>query len=167
MTFPGRKALIGLALGAICVLPLTPATAAEADCLAQYETLSLKTFHVVLTTPKKVYDVDDLVPVQVEVSRPAHEDPLGQNQPIDPPTSQPAEGVLVGIGLQVGRTYLFGIGTTDDVGKTTINVPLPEYVPAGKVFARSLAWNIVLDTTCLRVEEQGYAERKNFFTVRK
>src|SRR5918999_3760457 len=106
MTFRGRKALAGLALGALFVLPLETATADEAGCTVQFETVSLKTFHVVLTTPKKVYDVDDVVPVQVDVTRPAHEDPLGQDQQIDPPTSQPAEGVTVGIGLQVGRTYL-------------------------------------------------------------
>ncbi|MFN2525912.1 MAG: hypothetical protein ABR505_06570, partial [Actinomycetota bacterium] len=97
---------------------------------------------------------------------PAHEDPLGQDQPMDPPASEPASDVTVGLGLQVGRTYLFGIGRTDDAGKATIRVPLPTYVPPGSVFARSLAWNELVNTTCLIVEEQGYTEQKNFFSVR-
>lgn len=165
---PRRKAvLVGVAIALLGALPSAPATASEDSCAVDYETMTLKTFHVVLKVAKKVYKVGDVVPVQVEVTRPAHEDPANQNQPIDPPASEPAPDVLVGLGLQVGRTYLFGIGTTDDEGKTTINVPLPDYVPAGKVFARSLAWNKLVDTTCLIVEEQGYAERTNFFTVKR
>lgn len=168
MRLTGRKAVLGVLAGALLALPAAPAVAAGTNsCRTEFETVTLRTFNVVLKTPKKVYSIDDTVPVQITVTRPAHEDPAGQRQPIDPPVSQPAQGVYVGLGLQVGRTYLFGIGTTDDQGKATINVPLPDYVPAGKVFARALAWNVIADTTCLKVEENGYTERTNFFTVKK
>ncbi len=161
-----RQVLVAVLAGALVVLP-GPLAAEAGTCAVAYETVQLKTLHVVLKVEKKVYRVGNVVPVQAEVTRPAHEDPANQRQPIDPPVSQPAANVYVGLGLLVGRTYLFGIGTTDGEGKTTIRVPLPEYVPAGRVFARSLAWNKLVETTCLIVEEQGYTEEKNFFTIKK
>lgn len=161
----GSRSLIAIIAGSLLASPTIPAAAAEDSCAAQYETVQMKTFHVVIQTPRKVYKIDNVVPINVEVTRPAHEDPLGQDQPIDPPVSEPAEGVNVGVGLQVGRSYLFGIGMTDADGKTSIRVPLPSYLPEGNVFARSLAWNILVNTTCLIVEEQGYTEERNFFRV--
>ncbi|MFN2526671.1 MAG: hypothetical protein ABR505_10510, partial [Actinomycetota bacterium] len=112
----GRKAAIVVLAAALMTPPLSPAGAAKQSCAAMFETVQLKTFHVVISTAKKVYRVGETVPIDIEVTRPAHEDPLGQDQPMDPPASEPASDVTVGLGLQVGRTYLFGIGRTDDAG---------------------------------------------------
>jgi len=129
------------------------------------EVVSLRTFHLEVKPDKKVYRVGDTAKINVTVTRPAHEDPAGLGIPIDPPMSFPAEDVNVGIGLRVGDVYLFGYSRTNADGLAVVKVPIKSYTPAGKAMADAYAWKTVVDTTCAKVEENGYRQLPNLFTV--
>lgn len=132
------------------------------------EVIPLYTLHADIETDKKVYRVGDTVKVSATVTRPGHEDPAGQGIPMHPPASAPAEGMNVGIGIQVGRVFLFGFGPpTDARGKTTIPVKIQPYTPAGKAMLDAFAWKVQAEPPCFTVEERGYTSIPNAFTVKK
>ena len=131
------------------------------------ETVVLKTFHLVVDSPKKTYKVGENAVINVTVTRPAQEDPLGQGIPIDPPQSEPAANINVGIGLRVGDVFLFGHSMTNDQGKAAVKVKLEPWTPTGPAIADAFAWNIVQDTPCLRIEENGYMQKPHIFHVIK
>ncbi|MEA2447600.1 MAG: hypothetical protein QOK47_1237 [Actinomycetota bacterium] len=145
-------------------LSFAPSFAAPACAM---ETVSLKTFYLVVKSDKKVYKIGDTAVIKVNVSRPADQDPLGNGIPIDRPTSQPAENVNVGIGLRVGDVFLFGHSMTDANGDASVKVKLEPWTPPGNAIADAFAWNIVQDTPCLRIEENGYQQAPNIFRVIK
>ncbi len=150
------------------MVPLLPVPAVAASACADaalMEVVQLTTMHVEVEADRKSYRVGDVAQILVQVSRPAHEDPLGQDVPVDPPMSQPADNVNVGIGVQVERVYLFGVGRTDDEGRALIKVRIPPYTPVGKAYVRALAWSTVVDTVCLTVEEYGYTQEPGLFAV--
>ena len=132
---------------------------------ALLETVGLRTYKVEVKPAKKSYKVGDVAQVHVAVTRPAEEDPLGQGIPVESPESFPAEGVNVGIGLRVGDIFLFGHNVTDAEGRTTVKVKIARYAPAGKASADAYAWKTQVDSPCARVEENGYTQVQNIFTV--
>ena len=157
-------------LGLIAVTAFLSATFVVAPSSARpacAETVVLKTFHLVVESDKKVYKVGDTAKINVTVTRPAHEDPAGQNIPIEPPFSEPAANVDVGIGLRVGDVFLFGHSMTDENGKAAVKVRLEPWTPSGQAIADAFAWHIIQDTPCLRIEENGYQQKPNIFQVVK
>lgn len=154
------KALAALAGAALSMLP--PAASA-APCGS--EVIPLTTFHLDITIPKRSYAVGQSAVFNVTVTRPAHEDPLGQGIEMPPPHSSPAEGVPVGVGLIVDDVYLWGLGRSDAQGKTRIKVPLKSYTPAGMAQARAFAQRTVVDTPCLTINEIGYRPMPDAFRV--
>lgn len=131
------------------------------------EVVALRTYHLEVEPTKKAYRVGETAQINVTVTRPAHEDPAGQGIPIDPPESFPAEGVNVGIGLRIGDVFLFGHSVTDSEGLAKVRIPIKSYTPAGKAMADAYAWKTAADTPCLRVEENGYRQLPDLFTVFK
>lgn len=132
---------------------------------ALLETVGLRTYRVEVKPDKKSYRVGDLAKVHVTVTRPAEEDPIGQGIPINSPESFPAEGVNVGIGLRIGEVFLFGHNVTDAEGHTLVKIKIASYAPPGEASADAYAWKTQVDSTCARVEENGYTSVPNLFTV--
>ena len=99
--------------------------------------------------------------------RPSKEDPAGLGIYQEPPDQRPAENVNAGIGLRVGDVFLFGHGMTDANGVADVEVKLESWTPAGTALADAFAWNVLQDTPCLRLEENGYVQKPNVFKVIK
>lgn len=142
---------------------LTGSAPASAAC--GVEIVPLTTLHLEIETTRPVYEVGESAVFNVVVSRPAHEDPLGQGIEIPPPHSFPAEDVPVGIGLMVDDVYLWGLGRTNGDGMTSIKVPLKSYTPEGIAQARAFAQKTLVDTPCLTVNEIGYRPLPDAFRV--
>ncbi|MDQ3987506.1 MAG: hypothetical protein M3280_13540 [Actinomycetota bacterium] len=159
-----------LATGAIAAVIATAgvATPARAGACApgtMMETVNPRTFHVDIKPFKKSYSIGEVVPVQVTVSRPAEEDPLGLGVSYERPVSFPAEEVNVGVGISVGRAFLPGYGFTNGKGKATVKLLLARYVPKKTAHVRAFAYKEAFRSPCLTVEEQGYANQPNAFKI--
>ncbi|HVF53657.1 MAG TPA: hypothetical protein VNC78_08645 [Actinomycetota bacterium] len=167
----GSVAAACLLIGALAVpASATPAPAsAPLPCGASggMEIVQLRTFYVDVQIPKKTYRVGQTAIFNMTVTRPAHEDPLGNGIPVDPPQSEPAEGVSIGVGLIIDDVYLFGLGVTDTEGKSSIKVKLKSYTPAGMAQARAFAKKNVADSPCLVIDEIGYRPMPDAFKVIK
>lgn len=124
---------------------------------AGMETISLLTFDLEVADVKPVYAIGDVVTVDVAVTRPAKEDPLGNGIPMDRPYVEPVPGVIVGVGLYIGRVFLPGAAITDEQGVAHIRIKLESYAPKGKRVDTSVyAWKVLQETTCASVQEYGY-----------
>lgn len=173
-TMRKRTALL-VATGILAALLVVAPASSAAACSSRnvramvrsgaIEVVALRTYHLEVEPSQKTYKVGDTAKINVVVTRPAHEDPAGQGIPIDPPQSFPAEGVNVGIGLRIGDVFLFGHSVTNADGLAVVKVPIKSYTPAGKAFADAYAWKTAADTPCLRVEENGYRQMPDLFTV--
>ena len=158
-----RLAVIAAFVLVAAVFPGAPAMAA-ANCSS--ETIVLTTFHVQLKAMKSTYRIGDTAKIAVQVSRPAHHDPVGAGVDWgEPPQSFPAEGVNVGVGIQVNGVFLPGFTVTDQDGKGIAKIKLLNYVPEGIAAASVLAWMTQAQTPCLALEEQGFAFNPAIFKV--
>ena len=174
------KRLVSLLAAAGLVAALAPspaaADAAGIPCRAlmapalragtAMEQLQLRTFHIQVSAPKKTYRRGSTAKLNVTVTRPAHEDPLGAGAPMDPPVGMPAEGVNVGAGVSMGDVFVFGHAVTNSAGKATVPLKIPSSAGKGVARADVLAWQRVVDTPCLIIEEQGYRHQPGIFKVR-
>ena len=131
------------------------------------ETVALRTFHVVISSPKKAYAIGDTAIVHAKVTRPAHEDPLQLGVTWDPPRSFPAEEVNVGIGLRVGDVFLFGFGETDENGEVDVKVKIQPYTRPGTAMVDAFSWERQFESPCANVEENGYTFAPRLFKVVK
>lgn len=158
------------------LLSFGPAAAAAQACSSRsvrtmlrsgnaLEVVSLRTYHLEVKADKPSYKVGDTAVINITVTRPAHEDPLGQGIPVDPPQSFPAEDVNVGIGLRIGDVFLFGHALTNAEGLAKVKVDIKSYTPAGKANADAYAWKTVHEAPCARVEENGYTNKPDLFRV--
>lgn len=129
------------------------------------EVVALKTFHLVVKPIKTQYQVGDTAKIQVTVTRPAHEDPAGLGIQQEPPESFPAEGVNVGMGLRIGDVFLFGHAISNADGKAVVKIKIKSYTPSGMAMVDAYAWRTVADTTCAKVEEEGYRQMPDLFKV--
>lgn len=178
------KRFAGLASAASLVAVLLPGATTTASALAcsggamnvmrngaSNETIALKTLHIQIKPPKKVYKIGQVVKIPVTVTRPGEEDPLDMGQPVERPFVMPAEDVNVGVGLVVNDVFLPGFGITDAEGKTTIKIKVEKWVKPGKAHASFYAWRVptvgpvALETVCARVEEWGFRPIPNLFKV--
>lgn len=115
---------------------------------------------------KKSYRIGDVAKVSVTVSRPAGEDPFGNGVPVSRPASVPASDIYVGVGVNLGDVFLPGFAVTDVQGKATVKIPIKSYAPPKKAQVSVYAYHTDLDTACFRLEENGYQEYKNMFSVK-
>jgi hypothetical protein len=121
------------------------------------ETIALLTFDLEVAKTKPTYSIGDVVAVDVTVTRPAKEDPLGNGIPMDRPYVEPVAGAIVGVGLYIGRVFLPGAAITGADGVAHVKIKLEDYAPAGKKVDTSIyAWRVVQETTCATVQEYGY-----------
>ena len=124
------------------------------------ETATLRTFHLEVEQPKKTWKIGETAVINVTVTRPANEDPLGEGEPMpwtERPYIEPAPGAIVGVGLHIGRVFLPGAAITDENGLAKVRIKIENYAPAGKVVDASVyAWRVLQETQCLTVQEDGY-----------
>ncbi len=124
------------------------------------ETLTFRTFHVEVEPFKKIYKIGDIATIDVKVTRPANEDPLGEGTPMpwtDRPYVEAAPGAIVGVGLHIGRVFLPGAALTDDNGDAKIRIKIENYAPANQIIDASVyAWRVVQESQCLTIQEDGY-----------
>lgn len=129
--------------------------------------LVLRTYHVDAKPSKKVIAPGEKLTVDVTVTRPAHEDPAGQNIAFDPPVSAPAENVTVGISIWVGdRTYLWSVGVSDTDGTETLALKVPANAEEGEALA-SVSGRRYLKDDCPEILEDGYTTYGSFVTVKR
>src|SRR5688500_2152171 len=95
------------------------------------EQLALLTFNLEIGKIKPTYEIGDVDPINVTVTRPAKEDPLGNGIPMERPYVEPVEGAIVGVGLSIGRVFLPGAAITDANGVAKVRIKLESYAPAG------------------------------------
>ena len=132
------------------------------------EQVSLLTLHLEVSEPKPVYKIGETAVIEVTVTRPAKEDPLGNGIPMDRPYVEPAEGVIVGVGLHIGRVFLPGAAITDAQGVAKIKIKIESYAPAGQWVDMSVyAWKVVQETSCASVQEYGYEALPRQFKTTK
>ncbi len=131
------------------------------------EQVVLKTFHVELAMNKKIYRPGDKVKIDVTVTRPAKEDPAGLGIPMEPPVTQPAEGVDVGAGINIGDVFVYDVTTSDAEGKGQLSVKLPRYTPKGEALIDVLAREVQARTTCAELVEMGYRQFPEAFSVKR
>jgi hypothetical protein len=130
------------------------------------ETILVETLHIQMSATRSSYAAGDTVTVRVKVTRPAHRDPVGAGINFRPPAGVPAPRVHVGVGLSVGRSFVYAGGSTDAVGRETLKLRLPGGAPAGPVTARALAYKRHVETICANVDEVGFARDARLFTIR-
>ena len=128
-----------------------------------FETITLRSFHVVVKADRKTYRIGQTAKLTATVTRPAHEDPFGQGVGFTPPASAPAEDVVVGVGL--GNAYLYGHGKTNARGKVLVKVKITPYTPPGSADADVFARKTQVRTICASLEEVGYTRKPNLFNV--
>ena len=127
--------------------------------------LVLRSLHVVAEPSKTKVKPGEKFTVDITVTRPAHEDPVGQGLEFEPPASVPAEGVTVGLSVWVGeRTYFWQVGLTDAEGKNTMTLRVPKNAEAGKALASASARHWIKND-CPDILEDGYTNYLNFVTV--
>jgi hypothetical protein len=156
--------MVAVALGAGFSL-MTPATAAACSTSEALDYITPTTLHVVIKPFHKRYARGDTVVAKVVVTRPAEEDPAGLGIPMEPPASQPAADVNVGVGISVRGAFLAGYGKTNDEGEVAVAVKLGNQVPAGSATVRAYAYKERLNNPCVVVEEQGYRTKSKAFSV--
>ena len=151
MTAPAHGGPMGSASGAACSSAV----------------LVLRTFHVEAEPSKKVVAPGERFTVKVRVTRPAHEDPLGNGIEFDPPASLPAENVTVGISIWVGdRTYFWQVGVTDENGEDTLQLRVPSNSEEGKALA-SVSARHWIKNDCPDILEDGYTNYVDFITIKR
>jgi hypothetical protein len=161
--------LVALALvGSLQAAPASAGTSGESNQAAcSAAVLVLRTLHVVATPSKTKLKPGDKFTVDVTVTRPAHEDPVGQGIEFDPPQSLPAEGVTVGLSVWVGdRTYFWQVGLTDAEGKSSLRLKVPGNAEAGKALASASARHWIKND-CPDILEDGYTNYLDFVTVKR
>ena len=152
-------------LGSLLAAPASAGTSGGAETACSSAALVLRTLHVEATPSKTKVRPGDKFTVDVTVTRPAHEDPMGQGLEFEPPASLPAEGVTVGLSVWVGeRTYFLQIGMTDANGKDTLKLKVPANAESGKALASASARNWI-KSDCPDILEDGYTNYLNFVTI--
>jgi hypothetical protein len=131
------------------------------------ETIRLRTFHIQAEPQAASSEIGTTAKIDITVTRPAHQDPADLGVELEPPASMPAENVIVGIGIHVGQVFIPGFSRTNADGKATVAMKLPRYMRPGMASMSVYAWNVVHESPCLRVEEDGYAQYPDAFEVTK
>lgn len=128
------------------------------------EQVSLLTFNLEIGKTKPIYKIGEVVDIEVTVTRPAKEDPLGNGIPMERPYVQPAPDVIVGVGLHIGRVFLPGAAITNAEGIAHVRIKIESYAPANQWADTSVyAWKTVQETTCVTVQEYGYRSMPHMF----
>lgn len=159
-----RTKTASLLVAGVMLLAALPASGAVASPGCS-EVVSIKTFHIEVGKLGSTYRLGQTLEIPIVVTRPAHEDPAGKGVPIDPPASEPAEGVsVVGI-ARIGDGIIYDTGTTDADGNTSVRLRIRN-IPRGSADLEIEAKKIVVESACATVQEAATLEIEDSFTVR-
>ena len=153
-----------LAVGAM-LLAAAPGASAAAPPAGCSEVVPLKTLHIEIGKLRSAYRLGETLKIPVVVTRPAKEDPAGQGVPVDPPVSEPAEGVAVMGIARIGDGFLYDTATTAADGKTVLRIRIGN-IPKGSADLEIEAKRIVVETACATVQEEATLELEDSFKVR-
>lgn len=154
-------------MGSLLAAPASATTSNGAGAACSSAVLVLRSLHITAVPSKKTVKPGEKFTVDVTVTRPAHEDPLGNGVAFDPPTTVPAEDVTVGLSVWVGeRTYFWQIGLTDAEGKDTLRLKVPANAETGEALASASARHWIKND-CPDILEDGYTNYLNFVTVKR
>jgi hypothetical protein len=152
-------------VGSLMAAPASADVRGASGTACSSAVLVLRSLHVVAEPSKKFVKPGDKFTVDVTVTRPAHEDPVGEGIEFEPPASVPAEDVTVGLSVWVGeRTYFWQVGLTDAEGKDTLSLKVPKNAEAGEALA-SASGRHWIKSDCPDILEDGYTNYLNFVTV--
>jgi len=152
-------------VGSLLASPASADVAGASRTACSSGVLVLRSLHVVAEPSKKIVKPGEKFTVDVTVTRPAHEDPVGQGIEFEPPAAVPAEDVTVGLSVWVGeRTYFWQVGLTDADGKDTLKLKVPRNAEAGEALA-SASGRHWIKSDCPDILEDGYTNYLNFVTV--
>ena len=157
-----RTVVLLIAVVAVAITD-TPAASAEPLSCAAMDVITIRTMTVEFKPPGKSVAIGSVAKVPVHVTRPAGEDPLQQGIPLDPPASAPADGVTVGIGLTIKNVFAPGYAVTNQDGKATVSIRIPRYAPAASVDLDAYAYNVLGQTPCYTIQEDGYTHKDDVF----
>jgi hypothetical protein len=129
------------------------------------DTVATRTLKVQATTKAKSYSIGDTARIPVKVTRPAGEDPLASGIPVPAPIEVPASGVRVGVGVTLGNAFLAGYAVTGVDGRAEVKVKIKSFVKPTVADVSVYTYNTVVNTSCLRLEENGYASYRQMFKV--
>ena len=153
------------ALTLLSTLLAAPASAAATGTGCGGAVLVLRTLHVVATPSKTKVRPGEKFTVKVKVTRPAHEDPLGNGVEFEPPASVPAEDITVGLSVWVGeRTYFWQVGITDANGVSVLKLKVPNNSESGEALA-SASGRHWIKNDCPDILEDGYTNYFDFVTI--
>ena len=138
------------------------ASAAPAACS---EVVSIETLHIEVGELRSSYRLGETVKIPIVVTRPAREDPAGQGIPVDPPASEPAEGVSVMGIARIGDGLLYDSAATDADGKASLRIRIVK-TPTGWADLEIEAKKIVVETPCATLQEAAKLEIEDSFRVR-
>ena len=132
----------------------------------QMETFTLRTLDVEAKVKRAVVNRGDFVEIEVTVTRPAKEDPIGEGTPlpVERPVVEPAPDVYVGMGVYVGNVFLPGFAITGPDGVAKARIKIESYAPKNTVANVSVyAWKVLQDTPCATIQEDGYRQYPTMF----
>jgi hypothetical protein len=167
------RALVAACVAMSCLGLFAPPAAAGNDsaCSAKSAdvTIPVRSFHIDWKWDKKSYKIGQTAKLSLTVTRPSDKDPVsddGQPLPVDRPTSAPAEGVTVGVGIYVGDVFLSGGGITDAEGKLVAPVRIQSYTKPGMADQTIYAFKRYLtETRCVYVQEFEFVHTEGVFKV--
>ncbi len=129
------------------------------------EQVNILSFHIEGKAGRPVYVRGEKAVIHVTVTRPAHEDPAGEGNEVDPPETEPAADIYVGAGLHVGASFLFGLAVTDEEGKADLEIKIKDDTDTGEADVDLYAWKDQVRTPCLTIREYGYRHYKDMFRI--
>lgn len=157
---------------AVAALGASAPGAVAAPCAQRNDvTIPVRSFSLDVKWSKKSYRVGETAALDITVTRPSHQDPVtdeGNELPVEPPTSMPAEEVTVGVGVYIGQVFLSGGGVTDADGHTVAKVKIQKYAKPGQAASTIYAYKRYLtDTRCVYIQEFAFVRMPTAFKVTK
>ncbi len=162
-----KKMALTVAAAAVATLLVpvaSPATAGPCSG-SRMETLTLRNFRIEAKPVRKTFPSGGTAVLDVTVTRPGEQDPAGMGIPMDGVDPMPAENINVGAGMMINDVFLPGFGITDANGKAKVKISIERYAKTGPADIALYAWNVIQETPCLRVEENGFRAYPAMFTV--
>ncbi|MDQ3646523.1 MAG: hypothetical protein M3345_06245 [Actinomycetota bacterium] len=161
-----RKMWGAAASALLLAVPFAPPASARVTGACATEQVILTTLLIRVKPVTGTYRIGQVVKFPITVTRPSNTDPFGQNIVLgEPPVSQPAADVTVGVGVQVGWVYLSGAGVTNENGEALVGVKIESYTKPGTAHARIGAQKITAEAPCATVKEEGAVMIANAFKV--
>ena len=161
-----RRVAIVLVLGTLWGSGALQAGFTPARAVACADVIQLRTMTIEIK-PVKDYPVGSIAQVPVLVTRPANTDPLSQGVPVPTAVSEPAAGVIIGIGLHIGPVFAPGYAKTAGNGSAVVKIKIPPYAPAATVNIDAYAYNILVQAPCYTIQEDGFTRKLGVFKTTK